>query len=52
MINLVEEFERRLEIASSLRDGLGKDAEAAERNPHSPRLPRPCGLTITYRYWL
>ncbi|MCD6591780.1 MAG: radical SAM protein [Thaumarchaeota archaeon] len=46
MIDLVEEFEKKLEIASSLRDRLGEDAEAAERDPHSRRLPRPCGLTI------
>lgn len=45
-MDLVEEFERKLEIASSLRDRLGEDAEAAERDPHSRRLPRPCGLTI------
>jgi len=45
-VDLVEEFEKKLEIASSLRDRLGEDAEAAERDPHSRRLPRPCGLTI------
>ena len=46
MVNLVEEFEKKLEIASSLRDRLGEASETAERDPHFRRLPRPCGLTI------
>ncbi len=46
MIDLVEEFEKKLEVASNLKDKLGEGAKVAEMDPHSYRLPRPCGLTI------
>jgi len=44
---LLEEFERKLEVAERLRSKLS-DSEVmeAEKDPHARRLPRPCGLTI------
>ena len=46
MVDLIEEFERKLEIRSKLGKMLGADAEIAERDGHAHRIPRPCGLTI------
>jgi len=46
MVDLIEEFERKIEIRSKLGKMLGADAEIAERDGHAHRIPRPCGLTI------
>jgi len=45
-VDLIEEFERKLEVKSRLRERLGADAGVAERDGHTHRIPRPCGLTI------
>ena len=45
-MDLIEEFERKLEVKSRLREMLGTDAGIAERDGHAHRIPRPCGLTI------
>jgi len=46
MVDLIEEFERKIEIRSKLEKMLGADAEIAERDGHARRIPRPCGLTV------
>jgi len=44
---LLEEFQRKLEVAERLRCRLSdEEAKRAEKDPHARRLPRPCGLTI------
>jgi len=47
MLDLVELFERKVELAERLRSMLSEgEAAEAEADPHAWRLPRPCGLTI------
>ena len=46
MVDLIEEFEKKLEVKSRLGEMLGADARIAERDGHAHRIPRPCGLTI------
>ncbi|RLG02965.1 MAG: radical SAM protein [Thaumarchaeota archaeon] len=46
-LDLEEEYERKLELAERLRSMLSpEEAREAEKDPHSFRLPRPCGLTV------
>lgn len=47
MIDLIEEFERKVELAERLKSMLSpEEARRAEKDPHAFRLPRPCGLTV------
>ncbi len=43
---LADLWERKLEISRELKRILGNEARAAERDHHSKRVPRPCGMTI------
>ncbi|MEM4021243.1 MAG: radical SAM protein [Nitrososphaerota archaeon] len=47
MIDLIDAWERKLELASRLESTLDeRELESARRDPHARRLPRPCGLTV------
>ena len=46
MVDLIGEFEKKLEMKSRLKEMLGADAGIAEKDGHAYRIPRPCGLTI------
>ena len=46
MVDLIEEFERKLEVKLKLREMLAADAGIVEKDGHAHRIPRPCGLTI------
>ncbi len=39
-------WEKKVTISNELRRLLGPKARDAERDPHSKRVPRPCGITI------
>lgn len=44
---MIEMFEKKLELISMLEGKLSRgEIEGSRRDPHSLRLPRPCGLTV------
>lgn len=47
MVSLLETWEKKRELASRLEEKLSQsELELSRRDPHSRRLPRPCGLTV------